>query len=83
MDPAIPGPDAVFTGSALASDYIFDIDAPPAAHPVDVQTYLYVLGSPSPSGDRRDWHWAMEAGARILRAARDQQEGCAAYTPSR
>lgn len=64
-----------FTGSSTPADYVFDIDLPPEMHPPDIQAYLYALGSPSPTSDRGDWSLGLEAGARLLRRARDSGDG--------
>lgn len=57
-----------FTGSSTPADYVFNISLPSGMHPPDdVQAYLYALGSPSPTSDRRDWSLGLEAGACLLR----------------
>lgn len=75
LKPPANGVRESFTGSSTASDYVFDLDLPPAMHPPDVQAYLYCLGSPSPTMDGRDWDQGVEAGARLLQSVRDDGEG--------
>lgn len=66
-----------FTGSSTPLDYTFDIDLPPTVHLPHVQASLYCLGSPSPSPSpgEADRGSGMEAGARLLRSARDGGDG--------
>jgi hypothetical protein len=59
-----------FTGSTTPSDWIFDLDLPPDAHPIDVQAYLYLIGTNSPNAKGYLWESAIQVGAERLRAAK-------------
>jgi hypothetical protein len=64
-----------FTGSATASDFVFNIDHPPHTHPSDVQAYLYLVGEDDPTLDGKGWEAGMAAGVERLRAARANGKG--------
>lgn len=74
MSPSII-PSVNFTGSATASDFVFDIDRPPHTHPYAVQAYLYSVGAETPSMDRQGWEEGMAKGVQRLRVAQESDYG--------
>jgi hypothetical protein len=53
---------------------VFDLDLPPRTRPIDVQTFLYLMGD-NPSRDYEGWDTGMAQGVERLLAARKNGKG--------